>query len=96
LATNSGAKPTTVAPSIVGRWKEPKGSDTTEFHADGRVTEKPAGAADILGRYLFDGAKLEIRLEGVAEELVFSVALKGNSLEMTGPDGEKTRYERVS
>ena len=80
---------------MVGRWKEPQGKDTTEFHADGTVTEKPATGENIRGRYTLDGVKLKIRLEGVADELSFTALLRGDTLEMTGPDGEATRYERV-
>jgi hypothetical protein len=60
------------------------------------VTEKPAGGENIRGRYSLDGTKLKIRLEGVPEELSFSAALKGDTLEMTGPDGQLIRYQRVS
>ena len=79
----------------MGRWKEPKGSDTTEFHADGTVTEKPASGENIRGRYTLEGAKLKIRLEGVPDELSFSAVIKTDALEMTGPDGQTTRYERI-
>ncbi len=80
----------------MGRWKEPQGSDVTEFHHDKTVTEKPASGPLIRGRYVFDGSKLSINLDGVADELAFTAALKGNVLEMTGPDGQTTRYERAS
>ena len=80
----------------MGRWKEPQGNDTTEFHTDGTVTEKPATGEKIRGRYTLAGVKLQIRLDGVPDELSFSAVVKGDTLEMTGPDGETTRYERVS
>jgi hypothetical protein len=83
-------------PALVGRWKEPKGSDTTEFHADGKVTEKPATGENIRGTYSLTGSKLTIRLEGVPAALSFSAVVNGDKLEMTGPDGETTRYERIS
>lgn len=83
-------------PSLVGRWKEPQGKDTTEFHTDGTVTEKPATGENIRGRYALDGSKLKIKLDGVPDELSFSAVVRGDTLEMTGPDGEATRYERVS
>ena len=91
-----GVKPATPAtPAIVGRWKDPKESDTTEFHADGRVTEKPSSGETIRGRYTLDGTKLKIRLDGVPNELSFTAAIKDNKLEMTGPDGQMSRYDRV-
>ena len=89
-------KPAVSTPSIVGRWKDPKESDTTEFHADGRVTEKPASGEIIRGRYTMEGTKLKIRLDGVPNELSFTAAIKDNKLEMTGPDGQMSRYDRVS
>jgi hypothetical protein len=91
-----GAKPVAAASPIVGRWKEPQGSDTTEFHADGTVTESPAGSEKIRGRYTLEGAKLKIRLEGVPDELSLSAVFKGDALEMTGPDGQMTRYEKIA
>ena len=97
LPTKPPAAPSAPAKaSIVGRWKEPKGSDVTEFHNDRTVTEKPASGPSIHGRYSLDGSKLKINLDGVADELVFTVAVKGDALEMTGPDGQTTRYERAS
>ena len=81
---------------MIGRWREPQGKDTTEFHADGAVTEKPATGENIRGRYSLDGSKLKIHLDGVPGALSFSAVVKGDSLEMTGPDGQTTRYEKVS
>lgn len=87
------AKP--LAPTIVGRWKEPSGSDTTEFRADGSVIEKPAGGETIRGRYSLEGTKLKIKLEGLAEELSFKAVLKPEALEMTEPDGKVITYRRA-
>ena len=42
-----------------------------------------------------EGTKLKIRLDGVANELSFTAAIKNNKLEMTGPDGQMSRYDRV-
>ena len=81
--------------SIVGRWKEPNGSDTTEFHADGTVNERPATGETIRGRYSLEGGKLKIKLQGVADEIVFTAAVSANALEMSGADGQITHYERV-
>ncbi|MEP6822842.1 MAG: hypothetical protein ABI946_10880 [Chthoniobacterales bacterium] len=84
------------AATIVGRWKEPNGKDVTEFHADKTVTEKPATGENIRGRYSLDGSKLKIDLDGVPDHLSFTAVIKGDTLEMTGPDGSTTRYERAS
>jgi len=83
------------APTIVGQWKEPNGSDTTEFRADGIVIEKPASGETIRGRYSLEGAKLKITLEGLADELSFTATIKADALEMTDRDGQVTRYRRV-
>ena len=90
------AKSTAGAPTLVGRWKDPKETDTTEFHANGMVTEKPTSGGFIRGRYTLEGTKLKIRLEGVPDELSFSAVIKGDKLEMTGPDGQMVRYDRIS
>ncbi len=87
------AKPATAG--LVGRWKEPNGTDTTEFRADGSVLEKPATGETIRGQYSLDGSKLTIKLEGLPEELSFSATLKGDALEMKDRDGQVTHYRRV-
>lgn len=92
------SKPSPAAPAkspIVGRWKEPNGKDTTEFHADGRVTEKPAAGEQIRGHYTVDGSQVKIRLDGVKEELVFTATFRGETLEMRDPAGATTRYEKA-
>jgi len=82
-------------PSIVGRWKEPNGSDVTQFAADGTVTETPASGETIRGRYSLEGGTLKLNLEGV-EELSFPVKLGAETLEMTDTGGSVTKYERIS
>ncbi|MEP6809370.1 MAG: DUF5640 domain-containing protein [Chthoniobacterales bacterium] len=89
------AEPKPAQPSLVGRWKEPKGADTTEFLADGTVMERPATGESIRGRYTLEGSKLKIRLQGMTDDLSFTAVVKGNTLEMTDPDGAKTSYERA-
>ena len=86
--------PPAAAPSIVGRWKDPKTADITEFHADGAVTENVSGGEPIRGRYTLDGGKLKINLDGLANELSFPVTIKADTLEMIDPDGHMTRYQR--
>ena len=84
-----------MTPAIVGQWKEPNGSDTTEFRADGTVVEKPANGELIRGRYSLEGTSLKITLEGVPEELLFAASIKNDTLEMRDPDGQVTEYRRV-
>lgn len=94
-SSKAAAKPTAAAPSIVGQWKEPNGSDLTEFRADGTVIEKPAGGETIRGRYTLEGARLKIKLDGLPNELVFSVMLKSDALEMTDSERQTTRYVKA-
>ena len=82
------------APSIVGRWKEPEGSDVTEFRADGTVIETPGSGETIRGRYSLEGGKLKLNLEGV-DELTFPVELSADTLEMTDTEGHVTKYARI-
>ena len=81
-------------PSIVGRWKDPSSGDITEFHADGSVTENVSGGEPIRGRYSLTGDKLKLNLNGVADELVFPVTIKAETLDMVDSDGVMTRYQR--
>jgi hypothetical protein len=91
----SPAPAATPAPSIVGRWKEPNGNDTTEFHADGTVTERPASGETIRGRYSLEGGKLKINLQGVDDEIVFNATVRADALEMTDSEGNVTRYQKA-
>ena len=79
----------------MGRWHEPNGSDITEFKADGNLLENPANADPIRGRYTLRGAELKVELEGVNDPLSFTVAIKGDLLEMTDAEGHKTQYRRA-
>ncbi len=45
---------------------------------------------------MLDGTSLKIRLEGMTADLAFTANVKGDALEMTDPDGETTRYQRIS
>ena len=83
------------ASGIVGQWKEPNGSDTTEFRADGTVVENLGSGEPIRGRYSLEGAKLKITLDGVPEEISFAASIKNDTLEMKDPDGLVTQYRRV-
>jgi hypothetical protein len=67
----------------------------TEFAADGTVTEKPASGETIRGRYSLEGGRLKINLEGAADELVFPVVIGATTLDMTDPEGQVTRYNRL-
>lgn len=84
------------APSIVGRWKEADGSDTTEFHSDGSVTEKTGSGETIRGRYSLQDKHLKLNLEGLPDELSFPVAIGADTLKMTDGEGQVTLYRRIS
>jgi hypothetical protein len=91
--------PAAVTPSLVGRWRSVSGSgdgsESTEFHADGTVTERVSGGEAIRGRYLFAGDRLSITLDGMDDPLAFSVAIQQDSLEMTDADGDRSVYRRA-
>jgi len=94
-ATAPAKTPAAGAASIVGRWKEPSAAETTEFHADGTVTER-SGGETIRGRYVLAGDNLKINLDGVADELSFIVTVKGDRMDMKEPDGRSTHYEKLN
>lgn len=94
-AKHSGKAAGAAPASIVGRWKEPASRDSTVFHADGTVTEELASGEMIRGRYLLVGTKLTIHLEGVPEALNFSAAIRDDTLEMTDPERQTTKYRRA-
>lgn len=83
-------------PSIIGRWKEPGSSDTTEFHADGTVTERTGSGETIRGRYSLRDKHLKLNLDGVPDELSFPVSVGAETLEMSDTEGKITLYERIS
>ena len=87
---------TTEPPSIVGRWQEPGTSDTTEFHADGTVTERTASGETIRGRYSIRDKHLKLNLESVPGEISFPVSVGSQTLEMTDTEGKITLYQRIS
>lgn len=89
----SGSRST---PSLVGRWREPESSDTTEFHADGTVTERTGAGETIRGRYSLRDQHLQLRLDGVAEDLSFPISIGTDMLEMADAEGKITYYERIS
>lgn len=96
-ATQSPAAKTATAepPSIIGCWKEPGSKETTEFHADGTVTEKTGGGETIRGRYSVHDKRLKLNLDGVRDELSFPISIGPRTLEMTDSDGKITLYERL-
>jgi hypothetical protein len=59
------------------------------------VTERPASGETIRGRYSLADGKLKINLQGVADEIVFTVAVSANALEMSDADGQITHYRRA-
>ncbi len=92
-------EPAPPAPSITGRWQDAgdsgDGSESTEFHADGSVTESLTGGETIRGRYVFAGDKLTINLAGMDEPLAFTAIVKQDSLQMTDASGQRSTYRRL-
>ncbi|MGI8819412.1 MAG: DUF5640 domain-containing protein [Chthoniobacterales bacterium] len=91
--------PSAPATSIIGRWKEASGtgdgSESTEFHTDGSVTERLGGGETIRGRYALAGEKLTIDLAGVQEALGFTVFVEDDTLEMIDGTGQRSTYRRL-
>ncbi|MDQ6655198.1 MAG: hypothetical protein M3Y80_05225, partial [Verrucomicrobiota bacterium] len=71
------------------------GSESTEFHSDGSVTERLTGDETIRGRYVFTGEKLTINLAGMDEPLAFTATVKQDALEMTDASGQRSTYRRL-
>ena len=94
-AATASASKASPAATIVGRWGDPNGRDTTEFRADGTVTDKPASGETIQGRYSYEAGKLKIKLDAVEEEIVFTAAVSAEALETSDADGHVTRYRRL-
>ncbi len=67
----------------------------TEFRPDGTLVEKPASGETIRGRYSCDGSKLKVQLDGIPEELSFTIAIKNDTLKMTDAEGQVTKYLRA-
>ena len=67
----------------------------TEFKPDGTLLENPADGAPIRGRYSLQGGSLKVQLDGMAEELAFTVRIKSDQLELTNGEGHTTPYTRV-
>src|SRR3954453_20257292 len=81
------AKTAPVAPSIVGFWQEPGSSDKVEFRSDETLLEHTANGDGVRGRYALNNGQLVIRIDDV-DELVFTVALRSDALELTDRDGQ--------
>ncbi|MDQ6622718.1 MAG: DUF5640 domain-containing protein [Verrucomicrobiota bacterium] len=81
-------------PSIVGRWQERGSKEATEFRADGTLLERLGNGEMINGRYVLEGARLQIELQDVGP-LSFSVSLNAETLELTDAEGQVTRYRRL-
>jgi Family of unknown function (DUF5640) len=81
-------------PRIVGRWKEPEGSDSVEFRADGTLLEHATNGDGVRGHYALAGDHLSIRIDGV-EPLAFSVSINGATMELKDAQGQVTRYLRM-
>lgn len=82
------------APSIVGFWQEPGSSDKVEFRSDETLLEHNAKGDGVRGRYELNDGQLVIHIDGL-DDLVFTVALRSDALELTDRDGQVTRYSRA-
>jgi hypothetical protein len=67
----------------------------TEFRQDGTLVEKASSGETIRGKYWLDASQLKVRLDGVPEELAFTVVIKDDLLEMRDSEGSTTKYHRI-
>ena len=87
-----------VSKEIVGKWKAQDDTSLTEFRADGTFILD--GDKEMVGKYKFIGSeKVKLAFDGPVGKLVgsmvFRMVVKGDTLEVTDPDGEKETLERV-
>lgn len=80
--------------SIIGPWRSETGSSVIEFYRDGTVEVRPDGGETTRSTYEFvDGDTLRIESEGVG--FVYDVKISGDTLTMTGDDGETLTLTRL-
>jgi len=92
LATGCGG----LESQIVGRWQG--SADTIEFFSDGTVTIADP-LMPLTGTYSFvDDNRVRIELGGLgalAGPFIVTVAISGDTLSLTGPDGSTDTYTRL-
>ena len=80
--------------SIIGPWRSETGSDVVEFYRDGTVEVRPDGGETTRSTYKFvDGNTLRIESGGVG--FIYDVQISGDTLTMTGDDGETLTLTRL-
>jgi hypothetical protein len=80
--------------SIIGPWRSETGSDVVEFYRDGTVEARPDGGETTRSTYEFvDGNTLRIESGGVG--FIYDVQISGDTLTMTGDDGETLTLTRL-
>ena len=80
--------------AIIGPWESAQASVVVEFYRDGTVETRPDGGETTRSTYEFvDGDTLRIESEGVG--FVYDVKISGDTLTMTGDDGETLTLTRL-
>ncbi len=80
--------------SIIGPWRSETGSSVVEFYRDGMVEVRPDGGETTRSTYEFvDGNTLRIESGGVG--FIYDVQISGDTLTMTGDDGETLTLTRL-
>ena len=87
-------------PALYGKWQEDGAKDITEFRADGTFTIGGQGRETVTGKYTFKGAdSIRMELDGPEAKLIGPMVcrfvVQGDTLDMTMPDGSKSRNKRV-
>jgi hypothetical protein len=84
--------------ALVGKWQEQGDPSVTEFRADGtfviHLGEK------LTGKYKSAGKEhIKLSFDGVVGKVVgestWKTVVQGDNLELTDPDGNKSRFQRV-
>ncbi len=80
--------------AIIGQWESTQASVVVEFYQDGTVETRPDGGQTTRSTYGFvDGDTLRIESQGVG--FVYDVKISGDTLTMTGDNGETLTLTRL-
>jgi hypothetical protein len=87
-------------PAIYGKWQEAGDKDITEFRQDGTFRIGGGGGEAMTGKFKFVGSdQVKLELDGAEGKavgpMVCKVVIEGDTLDMTMPDGSKSRNKRV-
>lgn len=95
ILPSCSGKPNT---AIYGQWQEAGDKDITEFREDGTFRIGGGGGGTMTGKFKFVGAdRVKLELDGaegkVVGPMVCKIVIEGDTLDMTMPDGSKSRNQ---